>query len=132
MEGYDVDVKNTIFIGQTMAFATENMNKGLVQRDIGNMNASLLLLIGIGLVLCISPLHNSTSNELQYFNRLVLDETSRRPICTCPFFSAEYADGKCYQEFTQGPCPFGQLMILDRTTGRGKCGCDQSNVSTFI
>ena len=51
MEGYDVDVKNTIFIGQTMAFATENMNKGLVQRDIGNMNASLLLLIGIGFVL---------------------------------------------------------------------------------
>ena len=51
MEGYDVDVKNTIFIGQTMAFAIENMNKGLVQRDIGNMNASLLLLIGIGFVL---------------------------------------------------------------------------------
>ena len=48
MEGYDVDVKNTIFIGQTMAFATENMNKGLVQRDIGNINASLLLLSGIG------------------------------------------------------------------------------------
>ena len=51
MEGYDVDVKNTIFIGQTMAFATENMNKVLVQRDIGNMNASLLLLSGIGFVL---------------------------------------------------------------------------------
>ena len=51
MEGYDVDVKNTIFIGQTMAFATENMNKGLVQRDIGNINASLLLLSGIGFVL---------------------------------------------------------------------------------
>ena len=50
MEGYDVDVKNTIFIGQTMAFATENMNKGLVQRDIGNINASLLLLSGIGFV----------------------------------------------------------------------------------
>ena len=49
MEGYDVDVKNTIFIGQTMAFATENMNKGLVQRDIGNINASLLLLSGIGI-----------------------------------------------------------------------------------
>ena len=58
MEGYDVDVKNTIFIGQTMAFATENMSKGLVQRDIGNMNASLLLLIGIGFVF-ISPLYNS-------------------------------------------------------------------------
>ena len=50
MEGYGVDVKNTIFIGQTMAFATENMNKGLVQRDIGNINASLLLLSGIGFV----------------------------------------------------------------------------------
>ena len=58
MEGYDVDVKNTISIGQTMAFATENMNKVLVQRDIGNMNASLLLLIGIGFVF-ISPLYNS-------------------------------------------------------------------------
>ena len=56
MEGYDVDVKNTIFIGQMMAFAIENMNKGLVQRDIGNMNASLLLLIGN---ICISPLYNS-------------------------------------------------------------------------
>ena len=53
MEGYDVDVKNTIFIGQTMVFATENMNKDLVQRDIGNMNASLLLLIDIGLYLTI-------------------------------------------------------------------------------
>ena len=53
MEGYDVDVKNTIFIGQTMAFATENMNKGLVQRGIGNMNASQLLLIDIGLYLTI-------------------------------------------------------------------------------
>ena len=64
MEGYDVDVKNTIFIGQTMAFATENMNKGLVQRDIGNMNASLLLLIGIGFVLshhCIT-LHRMNYN----------------------------------------------------------------------
>lgn len=38
MEGYDVDVKNIIFIGQTMVFVTENMNKGLVQRDIGNIN----------------------------------------------------------------------------------------------
>ena len=56
MDGYDVDVKNTIYIGQPMAFATENMNKGLVQRDIGNMNASLLLLIDN---ICISPLYNS-------------------------------------------------------------------------
>ena len=53
MEGYDVDVKNTIFIGQTMAFAIENMNKGLVQRDIGNIIGSLLLLF------FISPLYNS-------------------------------------------------------------------------
>ena len=65
------------------------------------------------------------------FYRLVLDETSRRPICTCPFFSAEYSDGKCYQEFTQGPCPFGQLMILDRSNGKGKCGCDRTNVSSY-
>ena len=45
MEGYDVDVKNTIFIGQTMAFATENMNKGRVQKDIGNLYVYLLMLI---------------------------------------------------------------------------------------
>ena len=63
-----------------------------------------------------------------YF-RLTLDETSRRPICTCPFFSAKFTDGKCYQEFTQGPCPFGQLMLLDRTSGKGRCGCDRTNVS---
>ena len=65
---------------------------------------------------------------LNYF-RLTLDETNRRPICTCPFFSAKFSDGKCYQEFTQGPCPFGQLMLLDRTTGKGRCGCDRTNVS---
>ena len=45
MDGYDVDVKNTIYIGQTMAFATENMNKGLVQRDIGNVYVYLSILI---------------------------------------------------------------------------------------
>ena len=45
MEGYDVDVKNTIFIGQTMAFATENMNKGRVQKDIGNLYVYLVMLI---------------------------------------------------------------------------------------
>ena len=45
MEGYDVDVKNTIFIGQTMVFATENMNKGRVQKDIGNLYVYLLMLI---------------------------------------------------------------------------------------
>ena len=56
MEGYAVDVKNTIFIGQTMAFATENMNKGLVQRDIGNVYVYLSILIFINL--CISPLYN--------------------------------------------------------------------------
>ena len=49
MEGYDVDVKNTIFIGQTMVFATENMNKDLVQRDIGIINGSLLILIFTGI-----------------------------------------------------------------------------------
>ena len=32
-----------------------------------------------------------------FYCRLVLDEVSRKPTCTCPFFSAKHTDGKCYQ-----------------------------------
>ena len=33
------------------------------------------------------------------------------------------------QEYTRGPCPEGKLMVLDRDTGYGRCGCDQDLVS---
>lgn len=32
------------------------------------------------------------------------------------------------QEYTQGPCPNGKLMVLDRETGFGKCSCDSNLV----
>ena len=34
---------------------------------------------------------------LLFLCRLVLDEVSRKPTCSCPFFSAKHTDGKCYQ-----------------------------------
>ena len=32
------------------------------------------------------------------------------------------------QEYTRGPCPEGQLMVLDRDTGYGQCSCDSNLV----
>lgn len=33
-----------------------------------------------------------------------------------------------FQEYTQGPCPLGQLIMVDRSTGQGICSCDSSLV----
>ena len=60
--------------------------------------------------------------------RLELDQTTQRPTCVCPFFSAKFSDGNCYQEYTRGPCPYGKLIMLDRETGLGKCYCSKDQV----
>ena len=60
--------------------------------------------------------------------RLELDQTSRVPRCVCPFFSAKFSDGNCYQEYTRGPCPYGKLLVMDRDAGVGKCICNPEQV----
>ena len=61
--------------------------------------------------------------------RLELDDKTNRPKCVCPFFSAKYTDGNCYQEYTRGPCPFGRLIVLDKELGEGKCVCNPEQAS---
>ena len=34
----------------------------------------------------------------------------------------------CYEEFTQGPCPVGQIIILDRLKIEPKCEIDNSEL----
>ena len=60
--------------------------------------------------------------------RLELDHTSRTARCVCPFFSAKFSDGNCYQEYTRGPCPYGKLLVMDRDAGVGKCICNPEQV----
>jgi len=60
---------------------------------------------------------------------LELDDKTNRPKCVCPFFSAKYTDGNCYQEYTRGPCPFGRLIVLDKELGEGKCVCNPEQAS---
>ena len=67
---------------------------------------------------------NKIENLHWFFCRLVYDETKQRAECACPFFSVKYTgDGKCYKEYTRGPCPFGQLLVMDKDTGFGSCIC---------
>ncbi len=37
-----------------------------------------------------------------------------------------------FQEFTQGPCPLGQLILLDRASGNGICSCNSSLVRSCL
>ena len=34
------------------------------------------------------------------------------------------SDGRCYEEYTQGPCQLGDIVLTDRDTGVGFCGCN--------
>ena len=34
------------------------------------------------------------------------------------------SDGRCYEEYTQGPCQLGDIVLMDRDTGVGFCGCN--------
>ena len=61
-------------------------------------------------------------------NRLEWDQISGGPKCICPFFSAKFSDGNCYQEYTRGPCAYGKLIIMDRDSGVGKCVCSSEQV----
>ena len=34
------------------------------------------------------------------------------------------SDGRCYEEYTQGPCQLGDIVLMDRDSGVGFCGCN--------
>ena len=52
-----------------------------------------------------------------FYCRLVLDEVSRKPKCTCPFFSAKHTDGKCYQVQKNKSSSFCSTNIEGLTQG---------------
>lgn len=43
-------------------------------------------------------------------------------VIRCPGLWAKWTDGSCYQEYSRGPCPIGELFMTD-SAGKGFCSC---------
>ena len=54
------------------------------------------------------------------------DQDTGQATCSCPTFWARFSDGRCYEEYTQGPCQLGDIVLMDRSTGVGYCGCNNT------
>ena len=82
-------------------------------------------------IFCLSLLSKDSSlslvhfqSSLQHCHRFIYDTETGLATCSCPTFWARFSDGRCYEEYTQGPCQLGDIVLMDRDTGVGFCGCN--------